>query len=45
MADFCSVVQAINDLVVRIERLEDSCKIGSIVLRLDYINRMLVVRS
>ena len=42
MADFCSVVQAINDLVVRIERLEDSCEIGSIVLRLDYINRMLV---
>ena len=32
MTDFRSVVQSINDLVVRIERLEDSCGIGSIVL-------------
>ena len=42
MADFCSVVQAINDLIVRIERLENSSEIGSVVLRLDFINRMLV---
>ena len=42
MADFGSVLQAINDLVVSTERLEDSCEIGSTVLRLDYVNRMLV---
>ena len=32
MADFRRVVQSINDLDVRIEGLEDSCGIGSIVL-------------
>ena len=45
MADLPSVVEAINDLITRIERLENSengCEIGSIVLRLDYITRMLV---
>ena len=42
MADLPSVVQAINDLVVRIERFNDPSEIGSIVLRLDYITRMLV---
>ena len=42
MADLCSAVQAINDLIVRIERMENSSEIGSIVLRLDFINRMLV---
>ena len=42
MADLSSVVQAINDLVVRIERLDDQSEIGSIILRLDYITRMLV---
>ena len=42
MADLSSVVQAINDLVVRIERLNDQSEIGSVVLRLDYITRMLV---
>ena len=41
-ADLSSVVQAINDLVVRIERLNDQSEIGSVVLRLDYITRMLV---
>ena len=45
MADLPSVVEAINDLITRIERLENSengLEIGSIVLRLDYITRMLV---
>ena len=42
MAELSSVVQAINDLVVRIERLDDQSEIGSIILRLDYITRMLV---
>ena len=42
MADLCSAVQAINDLIVKIERMENSSEIGSIVLRLDFINRMLV---
>ena len=42
MADLSSVVQAITDLVVRIERLNDQSEIGSVVLRLDYITRMLV---
>ena len=41
MADLSSVMQAINDLVVRIERLNDQSEIGSIILRLDYITRML----
>ena len=39
MADLPSVVEAINDLITRIERLQNSengCEIGSIVLRLDY---------
>ena len=42
MADLSSVVQAITDLVVRIERLNDQSEIGSVVLRLDYITRMVV---
>ena len=42
MTDLWSAVQAINDLIVRIERMENSSEIGSIVLRLDFINRMLV---
>ena len=42
MADLCSVVQGINDLIVRIGTLENSSEIGSVVLRLDFINRMLV---
>ena len=45
MADLPSVAEAINDLITRIERLENSengFEIGSIVLRLDYITRMLV---
>ena len=42
MADLSSVVQAINDLVVRIERFNDQSESGSVVLRLDYITRMLV---
>lgn len=42
MADLSSVVVAINDLVIRIERLENTCQIGGIALRLDYITRMLV---
>ena len=43
MADLPSVVEAINDLTSRIERLENSenaLEISSIVLRLDYITRM-----
>ena len=42
MADLWSAVQAINDLIVRIETMENSSEIGSIVLKLDFINRMLV---
>ena len=42
MAELSGVVRAINDLVVRIERLNDPSEIGSVVLRLDYITRMLV---
>ena len=45
MANPPSVVEAINDLITRIERLKNSengCEIGSIVLRLDHITRMLV---
>ena len=42
MADFCSVVRAINYLIVRIKRLENSFEIGSIVLRLAFINKMVV---
>ena len=45
MADLPSVVEAINDLITRLERLENSengFEIGSIVIRLDYITRMLV---
>ena len=45
MADLPSVVEAITDLITHIERFENSengFEIGSIVLRLDYITRMLV---
>ena len=38
-------MEAINDLITRIERLENSengCENGSIVFRLDYITRILV---
>ena len=43
MVELPSVVEAINDLTSRIERLENSenaLEISSIVLRLDYITRM-----
>ena len=42
MAELSGVVRAINYLVVRIERLSDPSEIGSVVLRSDYITRMLV---
>ena len=42
MAELSGVVRAINDLVVRIERFNDPSEIGSVVLRSDYITRMLV---
>ena len=45
MADLPSVVEAITDLITCIKRLENSengFEIGSIVLILDYITRMLV---
>ena len=45
IADLPSVVEATNGLITRIERFENSengFEIGSIVLRLDYITRMLV---
>ena len=37
-----SAISAINDLVSRIDSLHDLSEIGSIILRLDFINRMLV---
>ena len=42
MAELSGVVRAINDLVVRIERFNDPSEIGSVVLRSDYITKMLV---
>ena len=42
LAELSGVVRAINDLAVRIERLNDPSEIGSVVLRLDHITRMLV---
>ena len=45
IADLPGVVEAINDLITRIERFENSengFEIGSIVLRLDYMTGMLV---
>ena len=45
MADLPSIVEAVNDLITRIERLgnsENGFEIGSIVLRPDYITRMLI---
>ena len=42
MAELSGVVRAINDLVVRIERFNDPSEIGLVVLRSDYITKMLV---
>jgi len=37
-----SAISAINDVVLRIDSLHDPSEIGSIILRLEFINRMLV---
>lgn len=37
-----SAISAINDVVSRIDSLHDPSEIGSIILRLEFINRMLV---
>ena len=42
MADLSSAIQVVNDLVVRFDRLTDPSEIGLIVLRLDFLYRMLV---
>ena len=42
MADLSSAIQMVNDLVVRLDRLMDASEIGLIVLRLDFLHRMLV---
>ena len=42
MADLSGVIQVVNDLVVRLERVTDASEIGLIVLRLDFLHRMLV---
>ena len=42
MADIQSVKCAINEVISRINRLEDPAEIGAVILRLDYINRMIV---
>ena len=42
MADLSSAIQVVNDLVVRFDRLTDASEIGLIVLRLDFLHRMLV---
>ena len=42
MADKQSVKCALNDVISRLDRLENPAEIGAIVLRLDYINRMIV---
>ena len=42
MADLSSAIQMVNDLVVRLDRLMDASEIVLIVLRLDFLHRMLV---
>ena len=42
MADLASAIRMVNDLVARLDRLPDDSDIGTIVLRLDFLNRMLV---
>ena len=42
MADLSSAIQMVNDLVVRLDRLMDASEIGLIVLRLEFLHRMLV---
>ena len=42
MVDLSSAIQVVNDLVVRLDRLTDASEIGLIVLRLDFLHRMLV---
>ena len=37
-----SAISAINDVVSRIDSLHEPSEIGSIILRLEFINRMLV---
>ena len=42
MADLSSAIHVVNDLVVRLDRVTDASEIGLIVLRLDFLHRMLV---
>ena len=42
MADLSSAIQVVNHLVVRLDRVTDASEIGLIVLRLDFLHRMLV---
>lgn len=42
MVDLNSAIQMVNDLVLRLDRLMDASEIGLIVLRLDFLHRMLV---
>ena len=42
MADFGSALEMVNDLIARLERLTDASDIGVVVLRLDFLHRMLV---
>ena len=42
MADFGSALEMVNDLIARLERFTDASDIGVVVLRLDFLHRMLV---
>ena len=45
MADFSIAIQMVNDLVTRLDRLneeDDRFDVGTLVLRLDVLHRMLV---
>ena len=42
MADLGSALEMVNDLIARLERLTDASDIGVVVLRLDFLHRMLV---
>ena len=45
MADFLIAIQMVNDLVTRLDRLnveDDRFDVGTLVLRLDVLHRMLV---
>ena len=42
MADLGSALEMVNDLVAGLDRLSDASDIGVVVLRLDFLHRMLV---